>query len=266
MKKVLFGCVLFSAMAAGAPVMAADLPVVPAAVPFSWSGLYVGGNLGWISGRFSDPISTPPFASGATAFPADAVGFRVTDDSFTGGLQLGYRWQFQQWVLGLEGDVNWMDVSKSNTLVTRGLSGAIFVPGDSFSARQRWESTLRANVGYAWDRWLLYATGGIAFTDVRLGANFIPVGVFPGSISSSSKTLTGGTVGAGLAYAITNNLDIGLEYRYTSFGHHNFGLGAVAGATAPGGGFTFVPVNGRSDLQNHEVTVRINYKFDWRPF
>jgi outer membrane immunogenic protein len=117
-------------------------------------------------------------------------------------------------------------------------------------------------------------TGGIAFTRVSMDANFIATTVgqipFPASSASDSKTLTGATVGFGLAYAINQNWDIGAEYRYTAYQKADFNLGnvaAVCGFTTavPGPGPVCVntTATGHKDLQTSEVLVKLNYRFNW---
>jgi outer membrane immunogenic protein len=73
-------------------------------------------------------------------------------------------------------------------------------------------------IGYAWERTLLYATGGVAFTDINAFTNWIPIGIFPGTITSQTKNLAGATVGAGVEHAITDSFTVGIEGRYTWYG------------------------------------------------
>ncbi|MBN9025741.1 MAG: porin family protein, partial [Rhizobiales bacterium] len=124
-----------------APVLAADLtyepapaPLAPAAQAFSWTGPYVGAlvGYGWSS---SDANSRYAFGS-------------VNGDGFKGGLYAGYNFDLgNQWVIGAEIDANLDDVSGSNAI------GGV---------RQKWDGTARARVGYAFDRYLAYGTGGAA--------------------------------------------------------------------------------------------------------
>ena len=89
---------------------------------------------------------------------------------------------------------------------------------------------MRGRLGYAFDRALLYATGGIAFADASIQSNFVPVTAgavnFPGSRASDSTVLVGPTVGGGLEYALTPNISLAAEYRYTDYGHDHCGISA----------------------------------------
>ncbi|MFB9913661.1 outer membrane protein [Rhizobium paknamense] len=169
-------------------VMAADAvsetPAPPAAVEvapaFSWSGGYVGihGGYGWLDGKFS--------AGGLTA-----------NEKFNGGRAGGFvGWNFDvghNVVLGLEGDLNY-DWNK------RTFSGIDIGTDVSGSARSR--------VGYAFDRALIFAAGG--WTATR--------GYLENSGADGKKTFNGWTIGAGVDYAVTNNIFVRGEYRYNDFG------------------------------------------------
>jgi len=145
------------------------------------------------------------------------------------------RWQApNNWVVGVEGDFNWVEVKNTQTLTAAQLAGAVtFIPGDSLAVKTNWQSSVRGSVGYAWDRVLAYVTGGVAFANMQASSNFIAIGIFPASAGSQTKTLTGGTVGAGIAYAVTKNWDIGAEYRYTRYDGSDFGLGPVRSLSFP---------------------------------
>src|SRR5262249_29629416 len=133
-------------------------------------------------------------------------------------------------------------------------------------------ASLRARLGYAWDRTLLYATGGVAFTNVKFSANFQPTTCFnaagapfacPGLSTEDSQTFTGGTVGAGIEYAVTNNLIAGIEGRYTWYGNKTFDTGVLAIAPAAGGTFLTVPTTASVKFNTAEVMGRLSWKFDW---
>jgi len=165
-----------------APAFAADLParsgpvapMAPIAAPpaFSWTGFYVGANAGW---HWAD---------------SDNLGGK--DDDFTAGGTLGYNMQYGRYVVGLEGDWNWAD-TKRGTALTGGLVG------DNASSGMDWIATARARLGFAFDRFMLYGTGGFAFADVDSTINF------NGATGGNSDTRWGWTVGGGLEYSLMNN-------------------------------------------------------------
>ena len=282
MKRIVLGLVGISTMLAAAPLStanAADMPLKAPPLPlYSWTGCYGGINGGWKWGRFHESVDT---AAGTftipgvptTTFAADHLNLPgLTTDSGAVGGQLGCRWESREhWVFGLEGDFDWTDLHGRVVSSTAGTSGEVFVPGDNFGNRARWESSARIIVGRSFDRLLVYATGGAAFTQVTMDANFIATtsfGIpFPASSGSDTRTLAGGTIGAGLAYAITTNLEIGAEYRYSAYERGNFGLGTVAAFCAlttasPAPVCVNTTATGHKDLQTQELLFKIKYRFN----
>jgi outer membrane immunogenic protein len=216
MKKYLLASVAALGLVAAGAASAADLPsrkgpiAAPIYMPpaFTWSGFYVGANAGYGFGN------------------VNANGFaNVGDlDGFVGGGQVGYNYQMGQFVLGLEADLQFADLSSGNNL------GLIGVKTDYFG-------TVRARAGVAFDRFMPYITGGWAYGNVKTS---IPALGF-----SSDRSHTGGyAVGAGLEYAVTNNIIAGVEYLYVDLGEKNI-LGA---GTKVGTDFSV-------------VRARLSYKF-----
>lgn len=197
MKKYLLASVAALGLVAAGAASAADLPsrkgpiAAPAYLPpaFTWTGFYVGANAGYGWGN------------------VNANGFaNIGDlDGFVGGGQVGYNYQMGQFVVGLEADLQAADLSSGNNL------GLINVKTDYFG-------TVRARVGVAFDRFMPYITGGWAYGNVKTS--------LPGIGFSSDRSHTGGyAVGAGLEYAVTNNIIAGVEYLYVDLGEKNI-LGA----------------------------------------
>jgi outer membrane immunogenic protein len=253
--------------------MAADLPVkAPMAAPimapaFSWSGCYIGGNVGGKWAQSDGSVTVAPAGIGA----GGTVVFARNDaSSVIAGGQVGCNIQTGNWVFGLEGDADWQRLRWSRTLVGAALPFP-FVAGDFFDVRSDWQASARGRLGYAWDRWMIYATGGAAFLNVNVGTNFIATtagGVtFPATIVSDEKTLVGWTVGGGLEYAVTNNWIVGVEGRYSNYGTNTFNGGLLATIFTPGiaaaGGFTLAPASQTIKLETFEVMGRLSYKFDW---
>ncbi len=268
MKKLLLGAGAVAAFAAVGPAMAADLPARPvykapmvAPAVFSWTGCYIGGNIGGKWPRTSGTVGIPATAvTGASVLVFDDSS--SSDGTFIGGGQVGCNYQTGPFVIGIEGDVDWQRWNRA--FAVGAVVPPLFVTGDNFSLSSRWQASLRGRVGYAWDRVLLYVTGGAAWTDVTVGANFIPFGGFPGTIASERQTLTGATVGGGLEYAITNNLSLGVEGRFTWYDTHNFNTGALAVFGTPvTGPFTFAPTTTSVKLNTAEVMAKLNWRFDW---
>jgi outer membrane immunogenic protein len=176
---------------------AADLPrqVVTKAPPYvapyyNWTGFYVGvnGGGGWGTTKWD---STNSF---------DVSGGLV-------GGTVGYNWQFGTWVLGLEGDLDWADING-----TTSSPGCI---GGNCMSRNTWLGTARGRVGYAFDRWMPYITGGAAFGNVDA--------THPNATGSSS-TQAGWAAGAGVEFAVINNVTAKVEYLHYDLGSFNCGL------------------------------------------
>jgi outer membrane immunogenic protein len=195
MKKILLaGVALFglagAASAADLPARAAPpaAPIIAAVPVFTWSGFYVGVNAGygWIT---SDRLYDPLFGY---------VGGN-NDGGFVGGGQVGYNYQIGSFVVGLEGDLQYADLGdrfRFNTVT------GLYEKDNS----DDWFGTVRARAGVAFDRALVYATGGFAFADDN----------------------TGWTVGGGLEYAFTNNLSAKIEGLYVNVENDNrFRAGVV---------------------------------------
>ncbi len=263
-RKFLLGSV--GAIALASSALAAEPPPAPPPPPpvpiFTWTGVYVGGQIGyaWTSGNNQFTGFDPFFNTGT--FLSTSIG--GTPNGVIGGANVGYNYQINQWVLGLEGDVN--GLSLSNT------SAAFFPDGTTLTAHTNADvqGSIRGKVGIdlggilpVWDRALIYATGGVAFggfnTTVSLANTGLLNGGFPFFGSGNvSTTRVGWTVGGGVQYAVTNNWSIFAEYRYSNWGsirENNFAL-------LPAGAF----FNGNRTINQNQVQVGFDYKFDlWGP-
>ena len=232
----------------------------PPVMTYNWTGCYIGGNLG---GKAADTrndvtIAGSPFTAASTL----RFGRNDFDSStFIGGGQIGCNWQApgSNWVWGIEGDADAQRWRRTMLTAGPGLP-PLFVAGDDFTLRSDWQASIRGRLGYAWDRWMLYATGGVAFTEVRADSNFIVVGAFPATLATSRKTMVGATAGVGLEYAFANNWSFGLEGRYSWYERETFGAGDVAVFLQPGAApvFTFSPASQSVRLETLEVTARLS--------
>ena len=231
-----------SAFAADLPSPAPPPVYIPPAPIFTWTGIYVGAQIGYAWGT-SNVNVTDSFG--------DFVSFQSNNSGVIGGGHVGYNLQFNQFVVGLEGDVDGTSLSKTR-------SGSPFIEGlgsvpVTVSTKADIMGSIRGRVGYAWDRVLIYGTGGVAFAGVE-GTIYGPFG---GQVSASS-TRVGWTVGGGLEYAITNNWSIRAEYRYAQFGHSSF---AADNAFATPGLAALGVIASRTTNLNR-VEVGVSYKFD----
>jgi outer membrane immunogenic protein len=278
-----------------AGVMAADLPArAPAVAPapiftqtaFSWTGFYVGLNAG---AAFNDKNRCSGFrpvtAAGApiAGFPG-ACGFGNNNDdaTFTGGAQIGYNWQFGSLVAGVEADINLLNGnrSRSGTLIAAGvdpsIDGAYALSGGR--GHGDYFGTARLRLGYAFDRALIYVTGGLAWGES--GGRGDTAVFSQGGVASAVYTnggrggdRLGWALGAGLEYAIANNWTVKGEYMYADLGRRRGGgayactdivAGTCAAQFGAGGAFpggAFVGGGGR-DNGIHVVRVGLNYLFN----
>lgn len=191
---------LLALAAAGgtAPAIAADLPYgqgagayAPAPL-FTWTGLTLGGQIGYAWSGNSLSGWGPGYAFSGVNYVAGGVA---------GGAHVGYNFQLNQVVLGLEGDIDGTGVNKSY-----GWGAAVY--GSQIPV----QGTIRGRLGYALDRALFYVTGGGAFASVTNSYQS-----FYG-YNSQAKSLAGWTIGGGLEYAVNSNWSIRAEYRYADFG------------------------------------------------
>jgi len=181
-------------------------PSTPTAKPiaYSWSGYYVGGNFGYTWGDSN--FDTSIYDRGVT-LPSSQSAFDSKGMMF--GLQLGANHQFDNnLVFGVESDVSWADI-KGEFNYDNGRPGA--VAGTKFDA----VATARARIGYAFDRFLPYATGGLAVGHGKAYINNVYSAA--GEYTSGSEFTVGWTAGAGLEYAVDNNISLKAEYLHTNF-------------------------------------------------
>ncbi len=231
----------------GSAALAADLPsrapppvYLPPPPIFTWTGIYIGGQVGYAWGtganRFNGFVDD--------TFVATSVG--GTPNGVIGGGHVGFNYQINQWVIGLEGSVD--GTSLSNTAV------AVFPGGSTLTAHSNADiqGSIRGRLGIAWDRALIFATGGVAFGGFNTNVSLADPPFF--ASASRSNTRVGWTVGGGIEYALTNNWWIQAEYRFTDFG------------TLRNGNLVGLPVgdffNGHRRVQENQVQAGFSYRFD----
>jgi outer membrane immunogenic protein len=243
MKRFLFAFIgLIALVVAAQPAAAADLPIkapvakgVAAAAIFDWSGFYVGANAGYAWGR-TRAIDVGGWGTQGTQWSADGNGF-------TGGVQAGARAQTQNWVLGIEGDVGYLDRSAKTIHPT-----ACCPPGDPtfLQSGDGWFATLRGSAGVLLaPTVLVYGTGGVIYADTR--AN-----VFRATDLHTPKADGWGwTVGAGAEFAVDPRWSWKVEYLY-----YDLGTDRVNDRSVCGGVCDF-------DIKQtgHIVRVGVNYRF-----
>ncbi len=234
------------------------LPVAtasPSLPSFTWTGFYVGGQMGY---GWGDNDGSVGWATAQGQANQNNLGSGA--QGVIGGAHIGYNQQFDQWVLGLEGSVDGTTINK-NALVLApnliadpyqysGIGGTV-----NSNVQSGVQGSLRARAGYAFGRLLPYVTGGVAFGSFKTDAQLFGIdldGVTPFAASgANSATRVGWTVGAGVEYAINNHWSLLAEYRYTDFGH----LATSTDPSAVGAVFTV-----ERHLDQQQVQVGFSYK------
>ena len=270
---VLSGILSLSAVSvASAADMAVKAPVVPPAPIFTWTGFYIGADVGWAGSRQTATTVGTPAGFGAPAIVgAGIAGIGVlpmshglSDDSVMGSIHAGYNWQAGAWVLGLEGDVSVIDRNASSSQPVL-LSFAV-PPQNAgpflVSAHNDWLATVRGRIGYAWDKLMLYGTGGAAFTRTSYNTAYTSVGVAPAIgplVANFSSDKVGFAVGGGAEWAVSPNWLLRAEYLYYRFDGAQSSMAVVAGSCVAATGCAFVTNTG--DLEFHTARVGLSYKF-----
>jgi len=204
---------------------------VAAAAPYDWTGAYLGGHIAYSRGLVNSTLSDPDPSTSSNRF-----GFLY------GGLQFGYNYVLpSRLLLGIEVDFSFPDFLHDGEIN----SGAT-AQGTVVTDQIDYIATLRGRFGYAFDRWLIYGTGGLAWSQAR----FVET---PGLINDEDtvlRTRTGWVMGLGAEVAIAPDWTARLEYLYDSFG-------TVAGVFPSGTGY-------QSAFDIHMLRLGLNRKL-WSP-
>jgi outer membrane immunogenic protein len=252
MLRKIFMTVAATALAGSA--FAADLPsrrpppaaYVPPVPIFTWTGFYLGVNAGGAF-RADNNVNNNNLAllfPGVAPF-AFANNGNGNNARFIGGGQAGGNWQINQFVLGVEGD--------GQALVGSNNNGNNFFGFGNNGNNTRFLGTVRARGGVAFDRLLIYGTGGVAFGTGPTINTFNPflvgAGPFINNATNGNNWRVGYAVGAGVEYAFLNNWSVKAEYLFTDLGRTN-------------NNNLFFANNGFRE-RNHIVRVGLNYHFNW---
>jgi outer membrane immunogenic protein len=236
----------------------------------TWSGLYIGGNIGYGWGSrsvgLSENTTDPALAAALAALVAGGsypASLSPSAQGVIGGGQIGYNWQFpSHWLIGVETDLQGAGISgsASQTLTPAGFDTTT----TSVAKKIDWFGTARARVGYlASPQWLLYATGGLAYGETHLGFNTVaidPLGCgipFGGPLcasGASSSVRAGWAAGAGVETMVTPNWSVKAEYLYVDLGNRSANISAYS--------FPTVAFNVSSDFREQIVRIGLNYHFN----
>ena len=233
------GLMLLSALGSG-PALAADFPLPgpePARLPTvydangpyaNWAGAYLGLNGG--------------YGLGSSQWTLGLLGTDVFNTSgFLLGGTVGFNYPVSAVLVGLEGDIDWSGLSGSAANCAANASGAVA----ACQTKSNLLGTARARVGYAFDRTLIYVTGGAAFAPVQTGLN--PPSTF------DTATKLGWAAGGGVEFAFFGNWSAKTEYLFVDLATASCSTVANCGSAAG------------SSVAFTESLVRggFNYRFPW---
>jgi outer membrane immunogenic protein len=259
-------------VAGAVAAQAADLPtkkMAPAPVfvppPFTWTGFYVGLNAGGIisSGSRSATLYDPNFGFLSSYFPG---GIGNGQSGFIGGGQAGYDWQTGAFVLGIVTDFDGTTLGKNFNFTSAPFAGVgPFYNGDTLNVNAKasldWLGTTRGKVGFVVtpdNRLMIYGTGGVAYGGGSSHFNVYDSVYNAYWTGNPSSSRVGWTAGAGVEYALTNNIEIGGEYLYVDLGDtHITTAGNAAAATV----FPGVYASAKIDYNASIFRAFVNYKF-----
>lgn len=260
---------VFSFFSAVHAARAADMPVkapahtAPLAAAYNWTGFYAGGNVGygWGHAKSDVTLTLPTFLVGNLQ---PTIPDSAKPNGIIGGGQIGFNWQpSPTWMLGVEAD--WQGAGQKGSSVlppqpTTGLLGAGTVQV-AYDAKIAWFGTVRGRIGYAFDRFLVYATGGLAYGEVKIAGSETASGTVVGIPYSAStpfgdsKINAGWTLGGGIEMAIAGNWSLKAEYLYLDLGSLDT---SSPGPLVPAGP---VPMSTHTRFTDNIVRVGLNYRF-----
>jgi outer membrane immunogenic protein len=226
--------------AADLPSRIASAPIVAAVPVFTWSGFYVGAQVGH---AWSEIDTRASFADLNEAGDFEA-------DGLVGGAHAGFNYQFGSVVVGVEGDIEAAGIDGERRFAD--LFGAGLVDTLAVESQINVQGSIRARLGLALDRALIYATGGVALAHVEntYTTTFNPAVPVSPDVESFESTEWGWTLGAGLEYAVTDHLTGRVEYRYTKFDT----IRNAPSDDNPGPLFD-------NDAEQHTVRAGVSYRF-----
>ena len=177
--------------------------------PYNWTGVYLGinGGGGWGRSNFSAPLATGNF---------NTSGGQI-------GGTAGYNYQVGQAVFGLEGDLDWSNINGSGTCGTL-----------TCETKNTWLGTARGRIGYAFDRFMPYVTGGLAYGGVKNSAT---------GLGDSTTSKAGYALGGGLEAAVSGPWTAKIEYLYADLGR------------------TSAPTGSDASFKANLVRAGLNYRF-----
>jgi outer membrane immunogenic protein len=283
-KLFLLGLSTLAVVMLGGSAQAADMPVKapppPPPIMYNWTGFYIGGHIGgaWVNRNGNDRFDGNDCASGAFGIVCFNDGnFGRNNGRFIGGGQVGFNYQINQWVWGVEGQISAITNQNNDDLC----GNVRFTPVVGVVVNDRlfrcdnrgsWIATAAARLGVTFGptgNWLLYVKGGGAFADSRFGDRLRDdcLGIFGAALCNSNcvfdndnRTRTGWMVGVGLEYGAWGNWSWKLEYNFMDFGHRDMHFDNIMPGCA-----CILARDLDFDLRVNLVKFGLNYRFGVAP-
>ncbi|MDP1882473.1 MAG: outer membrane beta-barrel protein, partial [Bradyrhizobium sp.] len=237
-----------------------------ASTAYDWSGFYIGANAGYGWGTSNATASTTGVGNpDAEVFHESNGTFGFNPKGFIGGMQGGFNYQTGMLVYGLEADAQFSNLEASrDTGFLPAHAGQTGRLRDTLDPS--WQVTIRPRLGVAFDRTLLYATGGMAISEVRLSqlneicqvAN-CPASKFDGSVSS---TKVGWVLGGGIEHGLIGNWTVKAEYLYVDLGSVDLRRNLIDDVGGTNRVFPGVFVDSTANLKAHIARFGFNYRFN----
>jgi outer membrane immunogenic protein len=257
MKKFLLGSVGLAAMLAG-PAMAADMRLPPPPAPvvyYDWTGAYIGFNAGGVWNEINRT-----FLVGGVGNP----NFGTNDSDGIFGFHAGAQWQWGAWVLGAEAALS--GCFKECLSQTSTLPVPEFVPNLAGQHKLTNLFTVGPRLGYAWDRWMLFATGGYASANLKGTYCSTVTGACdgPGSDFNGATRNSGWYAGGGIDYMVHKgplvDVILGVEYQ-----HYDVGSKTAFCVTAACNNINDYDLSAKGDLVRARLTIKTSgYSFLYR--
>ncbi|WP_245470050.1 outer membrane beta-barrel protein [Mesorhizobium sp. M2C.T.Ca.TU.002.02.1.1] len=192
---------------------AADMTAPVAGSAYDWSGFYAGAHIGVANGHIKATDIQQPDGGFFTDIitpggPGSDFGF--SDTNIAGGAHIGYQSQWNQIVFG--GEATW-----TATGIDKTITSPYFPDSDTETAKLKHYATVVGRVGYAFDRFMVYAKGGYAGGEVSFNAHDCCY-ANRGVSYDQSGWQNGYAVGAGIDYALTDKLILGIDYTHIDLG------------------------------------------------
>jgi len=235
----------------------------PAAVAWTWTGFYIGGNFGAGWGTTETTVDVGATVAPFIAPAALALSIPFTSNTvngFIGGGQLGYNWQYGVFVLGVEGDIEWSNLEGTNPCV----GGALFC-----KTTHDWQADITGRLGVvAFDKALVYIKGGAVWQHSNYSASNSVTATAPGvafsasANASASDTRLGVLLGTGIEYGFLPNWSAKLEYNFEEFGSRT--LNFPVSACATGAGCVPPPaINVVTSIKDWDHIIKAGVNYRW---